>query len=129
MMKVSGCMQKSGEVLAAMTSAVKIPAINEAMRNMAREMERAGMIEEMVDDVFDIVDTVEEDAVDGEVDKVLQELGLEVAGALAEVGPTPTGTVTPAVSAPPSAAAATAAPAPAAVAAAADPDLSAMQAR
>ena len=64
MMKVSGCMQKSSEVLAAMTSAVKIPAINEAMRNMAREMERAGMIEEMVDDVFDIVDTVEEDAVE-----------------------------------------------------------------
>ena len=126
MMKVSGCMQKSGEVLAAMTSAVKLPAITEAMRNMAREMERAGMIEEMVDDVFDIVDTVEEDAVDGEVDKVLQELGLEVAGALDSVGPTPTAAP---VSAAQPAAAVAAAPAPAAVAATADPDLSAMQAR
>ena len=38
--------------MAAMNGLMKLPEISETMKGMAQEMERAGIIEEMIDDTF-----------------------------------------------------------------------------
>lgn len=68
--KVAGCMQKSSEVLASMNKLIKIPELSQACQAMAREMEKAGLIEEMVGDAMDSVDNTDEEEVDTEVQKV-----------------------------------------------------------
>jgi division protein CdvB (Snf7/Vps24/ESCRT-III family) len=75
MTKAMGCMKRSTEVMQAMSAAVKMPEVRETMATMAREMERAGLIEEMMMDTLDEMDAdgVEEEA-DGEVTKVIEEL-------------------------------------------------------
>jgi charged multivesicular body protein 3 len=52
-MKLAGVMQKSSVVMAAMNNLVKLPQLNQIMVSMAREMEKAGLIEEIMDDVLD----------------------------------------------------------------------------
>lgn len=49
------------------------------MREMSMEMQRAGLIDEMVDDTFDMMDedSIEEDA-DDEVAKVITELTADI---------------------------------------------------
>lgn len=125
MMKVSGCMQQSAEVMGVMNDAVKVPSIMESMRDMSREMAKAGLIEEMVDDTLETVfDDVEEEEVEGEMAKVLEELGVDLSEQLADA---PTTALPSAAQAAPAVEAA-----PASVAAAAagpDPELASMQAR
>lgn len=53
MVKVAGAISKSGEVMKSMNDLMKIGAMQEGMRNLAREMMRAGLIEEMVDDAME----------------------------------------------------------------------------
>lgn len=53
MVKVAGAISKSGEVMKSMNDLLKIGAMQEGMRNLAREMMRAGLIEEMVDDTME----------------------------------------------------------------------------
>jgi len=79
--KVQGAMQRSAEVFHAMNELVKVPEIASTMRDMAREMERAGLIEELMNDAFESVegDGVET-AADEEVNKIMAEL---TAGVLA----------------------------------------------
>ncbi|GMI40497.1 hypothetical protein TrCOL_g10994 [Triparma columacea] len=74
--KLAKCMNKSSEVMAAMNDAIKLPQLNKEMMSMAREMERAGLIEELIGDAMDDVmggDELESEA-DEEVNKVLEEL-------------------------------------------------------
>jgi len=75
MVRAAGCMQKSTEVMTAMNKIVKLPELQKTMLTMQREMERSGLIEEMVGDAMDALDgdDVEEDTA-LEVDKVVAEL-------------------------------------------------------
>lgn len=84
MLRVNGAIQKSTDVMKAMQSLCKIPQIQETMRELSKEMMKAGIIEEMVEDTFESLDDQDEleDAAQEEVDKVLSEL---TAGALANV--------------------------------------------
>merc|ERR1719235_717359 len=79
-MKVVGNMQKSTDVMKAMNRLVKVEGITETMTAMQKEMCKAGIIEEMVDDAFDAADDVDEDAADEEVQKVLTEIAADAFG-------------------------------------------------
>jgi len=80
MMKVAGIMQKSTQVMAMMNNLIRLPQLNKVMMVMAREMEKAGLIEEILEDAIPDDDELEE-AADEEVEKVLEELtiGLKTA--------------------------------------------------
>lgn len=75
-LKVAGSLQKSTEVMAAMQRLVRLPEIGAVMQEMSKEMMKAGIIEEMMDETFESMeDQYEmEEAAQAEVDKVLWEL-------------------------------------------------------
>ncbi|XP_056410263.1 charged multivesicular body protein 3 [Hyla sarda] len=80
-LRVSGSLQKSTEVMKAMQNLVKIPEIQATMRELSKEMMKAGIIEEMLEDTFEGMedqDEMEEEA-EMEIDKILFEI---TAGAL-----------------------------------------------
>ncbi|XP_053314119.1 charged multivesicular body protein 3 isoform X2 [Spea bombifrons] len=80
-LRVSGALQKSTEVMKAMQNLVKIPEIQATMRELSKEMMKAGIIEEMLEDTFESMedqDEMEEQA-EMEVDRILFEI---TAGAL-----------------------------------------------
>jgi len=81
--RVAGAMESSAEVMKSMQALIKIPEIQQTMQEMSREMMKAGIIEEMLEDTMSGLDDPEEleDAAQEEVDKVLFEL---TAGALGE---------------------------------------------
>ncbi|KAG7461549.1 hypothetical protein MATL_G00192240 [Megalops atlanticus] len=80
-LRVAGALQKSTEVMKAMQSLVKIPEIQATMRELSKEMMKAGIIEEMLEDTFDSMEDEEEmeEAAEAEVDKILFDI---TAGAL-----------------------------------------------
>nr|XP_008535188.1 PREDICTED: charged multivesicular body protein 3 [Equus przewalskii] len=80
-LRVAGSLQKSTEVMKAMQSLVKIPEIQATMRELSKEMMKAGIIEEMLEDTFESMDDQEEmeEAAEMEIDKILFEI---TAGAL-----------------------------------------------
>uniref|UniRef100_A0AAY5KAI6 Charged multivesicular body protein 3 n=2 Tax=Esox lucius TaxID=8010 RepID=A0AAY5KAI6_ESOLU len=79
-LRVAGALQKSTEVMKAMQSLVKIPEIQGTMRELSKEMMKAGIIEEMLEDTFEgMEDEDMEEAAEAEVDKILFEI---TAGAL-----------------------------------------------
>lgn len=79
--RVAGSLQRSTEVMKAMQSLVKIPEIQATMRDLSKEMMKAGIIEEMLEDTFESMEDEEdmEEAAEEEVDKILFEI---TAGAL-----------------------------------------------
>ncbi|XP_043560080.1 charged multivesicular body protein 3 isoform X2 [Chiloscyllium plagiosum] len=79
--KVTGSLEKSTEVMKAMQSLVKIPEIQATMRDLSKEMMKAGIIEEMLEDTFESMEDEEEmeEAAEMEIDKILFEV---TAGAL-----------------------------------------------
>ncbi|XP_013869165.1 charged multivesicular body protein 3 isoform X2 [Austrofundulus limnaeus] len=79
--RVAGTLQKSTEVMKAMQSLIKIPEIQATMRELSKEMKKAGIIEEMLEDTFESMEDGEEmeEAAEEEVDKILFDL---TAGAL-----------------------------------------------
>ncbi|XP_041828722.1 charged multivesicular body protein 3 [Melanotaenia boesemani] len=81
LLRVAGAMQKSTEVMKAMQSLVKIPEIQATMRELSKEMMKAGIIEEMMEDTFESMEDGEEmeEEAEEEVDKILFEI---TAGAL-----------------------------------------------
>ncbi|XP_011674708.1 charged multivesicular body protein 3 [Strongylocentrotus purpuratus] len=79
LLRVSGALEKSTVVMKAMQSLVKVPEIQATMMELSKEMMKAGIIEEMMEDTFESLDDVEEDATQEEIDKILYEL---TAGAL-----------------------------------------------
>jgi charged multivesicular body protein 3 len=82
--KMAGCIKSSAEVMASMNSAIRLPEIHQTMVMMATEMQKAGLIEEMIDDLMDNEEV--EDEADEEIDKVLMELNLNTAAALPSTG-------------------------------------------
>lgn len=76
-------MAKSSEVMKGMQALVSLPELNATAREMAKEMAKAGLIQEMVDETLESMDpeSLEEDA-ELEVNKVVEEiLGETFAGA------------------------------------------------
>lgn len=75
-LKVSGSLQKSTEVMAAMQKLVRLPEIANTMREMSKEMTKAGILEEMIEETMESLEDSEEieEEAQGEVDKVLWEL-------------------------------------------------------
>ncbi|XP_050436926.1 charged multivesicular body protein 3-like [Adelges cooleyi] len=98
-LRMAGSIQKSTEVMQTMHSLIKVPEVAATMRELSKEMTKAGIIEEMLDDtmesVMDDPEDMEEEA-QSEIDKVLWEI---TAGALGEapmaVTETPGGSVQP----------------------------------
>ncbi|KAJ7129610.1 vacuolar sorting protein VPS24 [Mycena epipterygia] len=75
MIKVTGALQKSTEIMKLSNALIKLPQISQTMREMSMEMTKAGIMEEMLDDIIDEEEDAElEDEADAEVDKVLAEL-------------------------------------------------------
>lgn len=91
-LRVAGSLQKSTEVMQAMQRMVNIPEIAAVMRDMSKEMMRAGIIEEMLEETMESVEDVEEleEQAQAEVDKVLWEL---TEGKLGEAPLPPSATV------------------------------------
>lgn len=84
-LRLSGALQKSAEVMKSMQALVKINDVAATMRELSKEMMKAGIIEEMMDDtiesVMDDSDEMEEEA-QREVEKILWEV---TAGQLGKV--------------------------------------------
>ncbi|KAF5892549.1 charged multivesicular body protein 3 [Clarias magur] len=80
-LRMAGALQKSTEVMKAMQNLVKIPEIQATMRDLSKEMMKAGIIEEMMEDTLEGLDDEEEmeEAAEAEVDRILYEI---TAGAL-----------------------------------------------
>ncbi|XP_024123692.1 charged multivesicular body protein 3 [Oryzias melastigma] len=80
-LRVAGSLQKSTEVMKAMQNLVKVPEIQATMRELSKEMMKAGIIEEMLEDTFESMEDGEEmeEAAEEEVDKILFDI---TAGAL-----------------------------------------------
>jgi len=79
--RVVGSLQKSTDVMKSMTALIKVPEVNAIMQEMSKEMMKAGIIEEMLEDTMEIAldeDEELEDEVQAEVDKVLNEITLGV---------------------------------------------------
>lgn len=74
MVKMSGAIQQSTGVMEAMGRMVRMPEIAATMRKMAMEMERAGLIEEMIDDMVDMGEEDMSSEAEEEVSKVIDEL-------------------------------------------------------
>ncbi|KAB7506267.1 Charged multivesicular body protein 3 [Armadillidium nasatum] len=74
-LRVSGSLQKSAEVMKAMQQLIKLPEINRVMQELSKEMMKAGIIEEMLEDTMDTLEPEElEEEADKEVDKILWEV-------------------------------------------------------
>jgi len=75
MVKVTGSLQKSTEIMKLSNQLVRLPQISQAMREMSMEMTKAGIMEEMIDDTLQMDEDEDLEAeADEEVDKVLFDL-------------------------------------------------------
>ncbi|KAK2706614.1 charged multivesicular body protein 3-like [Artemia franciscana] len=74
--RMTGSLQKSTEVMKMMSSLIKVPEISRTMQELSREMMKAGIVEEMIEDTMESVGDQEEleEEAQKEVDKVLWEL-------------------------------------------------------
>lgn len=74
--RVAGSVSKSTEVMQAMQSLIRVPEVAATMRELSKEMMKAGIIEEMLDETMDSIEDSEEveDEADEEVDKILWEV-------------------------------------------------------
>lgn len=86
--RVAGSLAKSTEVMTAMQALVKLPEVAASMREMSKEMMKAGIIEEMIDETMESMEDVEEmeEEAQKEIDKVLWEI---TAGKLGEAPAAP----------------------------------------
>ena len=75
-LKVSGALGQSAEVMKSMSALVKVPETQKAMMELSREMMKAGVIEEMMDDVMEPLGEEEEmeEAAQEEIDKIILEI-------------------------------------------------------
>lgn len=75
-LRLAGALEKSADVMKSMHSLIKIPEIQSTMMEMSKEMMKAGIIEEMLEDTmegFEDQDELEDEAQE-EVDKILFDL-------------------------------------------------------
>jgi charged multivesicular body protein 3 len=55
MIKMQGCISKSTEIMSSMNQLMNIPEMSATMMSMQREMERAGLVEEIFNETFDAI--------------------------------------------------------------------------
>lgn len=77
--KVMKHMQKSTQIMHLMNGLVKLPEISQTMQNLSKEMVKAGVIEELVDDAMGEDEEEMEEEGQEEVDKVLAEITTDLA--------------------------------------------------
>jgi len=73
--RIAGSLSQSADVMKCMTQLVKVPEIQKTMQEMSKEMMKAGIIEEMMEDTMEMMeddDELEED-VQNAVDQILNE--------------------------------------------------------
>ena len=75
-LKVSGSLAQSAEVMKSMNALVKIPETQKVMMELSKEMMKAGILEEMLDDTMEGLNESEdlEEAAQEEIDKIILEL-------------------------------------------------------
>jgi len=75
-LRIAGAMQKSTEVMKSMQQLIKVPEVAATMQALSKEMMKAGIIEEMLEDTMEGLEDTEEleEAAQEEVDKVLWEI-------------------------------------------------------
>ncbi|XP_053205242.1 charged multivesicular body protein 3-like [Panonychus citri] len=90
--RIAGAIQRSTDLMKCMQSLVKVGEISATMQDLSREMMRAGIIEEMMEETIDEATGIDEDdmeeAVQAEVEKVLFEVTAGAMGKAAEVSKT-----------------------------------------
>mmetsp|Transcript_33902 Transcript_33902/g.74659 ORF Transcript_33902/g.74659 Transcript_33902/m.74659 type:complete len:246 (-) Transcript_33902:139-876(-) len=77
MMKLQGCMEKSAEIMTAMNKLVNIKEISLTMGKMAREMEKAGLVEEIIGDTME---SMEPEGLDADADEEVNRVVAEITG-------------------------------------------------
>lgn len=84
--KIQGSLKKSAGIMKDVNTLVRLPELNNTMRQLSTELVRAGIIEEVVDDALPNDELLEDELeeADAEVDKVLQEI---LQGKLSKVEP------------------------------------------
>jgi len=92
--RLAGTLEKSTEVMQGMQSLIKVPEIQGIMQAMSKEMMKAGIIEEMLEDTFENMEDQDEleEAAQEEVDKILFEI---TSGVLGEASSVPSGELGP----------------------------------
>jgi len=87
-LRMSGAMQQSAEVMKSMQQLCKVSEVSAAMRELSKEMTKAGIMEEMMEDAFSGMEDDEEleEDVQKEVDKVLSELTAGQIGKIPDAG-------------------------------------------
>ena len=76
-MKLAGSMKASTDVMKSMSNLMKIPELQKTMMEMSKEMMKAGIIEEMINDTMDSVldeDGELDNIADAEVEKIILEI-------------------------------------------------------
>lgn len=73
-LKVQGCLSKSTDIMAAMGSLMKLPELQDSMMSMAREMEKAGLVDEIIQDTFEMAEPDIDIEADAEVSKIMNEI-------------------------------------------------------
>jgi len=82
--KVVGAMQKSSQVMHAMSAVISIPQVSAVAKNLSKDMLKAGIIEEMVNEGMEAVDSED---INSEADKEVEAVIAEItAGELSGVG-------------------------------------------
>ena len=75
MLKMQGVLGKSAHIMHEMNNLAKLPEMKETMMDMSREMMKAGLIEEQVEEAMAMMEPDElEDDADAEVNKIMAEL-------------------------------------------------------
>lgn len=72
--KVLGAFKKSTDIMKMMNQIISIPELQESMRQMTKEMEKMGVIEDMVENVMEDTFEVDEDEQDEVIDAVLKDV-------------------------------------------------------
>lgn len=72
MYKMQKTLGKSAQIMAMMNQVVKLPALQKVMMAMSREMEKAGLIEELMDSALE--DEEVSDEADEQLDMVMDEI-------------------------------------------------------
>lgn len=75
-MKVSGSLKQSSEIMKDMNDLIKVKEVQQTMMSMSKEMAKAGLIDEMMNDTLD--DALDEDISDTELETEVNKVVSEV---------------------------------------------------
>lgn len=95
-MKIAGSLKTSTEVMKSMSNLVKIPELQRTMNEMSKEMMKAGIIDEMIQDSLDSVLDADADDIDNVADAEVEKIIFEITQGKLDKLPDPiTGSLNP----------------------------------